>query len=777
MQIRYLLALLLLPYQVLADESATSIDASSQCLVEPPVPVPEATDLSQMAQQAQQEIKIVSDSSSAKMGDKASFNGNVSFSQGKRHIYADKAVLDQANERFDAEGNLLFQHDLFTIIADSLSAEMQTSSAELNEAQYWLHGQQIHGEAKKLEITQDNNLYLTKTNFTTCPPEDSSWLLEAESIKIDSEEEWGELWNARLKIGNIPIFYLPYMTVPVSDKRKSGFLFPLFSSSTTNGVEIATPYYWNIAPEYDLTFTPHYMSERGLFLKNEFRYLAGEAQQGQINAEYLGNDDMLSDKEDRYLYHWEHQGKLNDNWRVLANFTDVSDNNYFNDLDSDVLRATDNQIDRIGEITYFTRNWDISTKVQDIKVLGEDESPYQVMPQVSFNYRSPSLWRGLDFTLLTEATNFRHKDDEYASAQRLHIEPTLSLPFHGPAGSLTSELKLMQTNYWQDVHTTNLAKNLDDDVSRTIPQVRIHGQVNFERFTDYLGDDYRQTLEPQFQYLYVGHEDQSNIGLYDTARLQNDYDGLFRDRRYSGLDRIADANQVTLGLTTRLFDTHNKEAFKFSIGQIFYFEDSQVGLTDPSRPNQILDKDEDDESNSVFAAELNARAYNDWFIGGAIQYDTRHNDNKKSEVTLDFRPETNKLLQLSYRYVPDLINSNTNEAVNISQTGLRTAWPISDDWYIVGNWYYDLNEDRSVETYTGFQYESCCWAVRFSYHYHIKTNYEDDFNGNFNDREEFEKGFYLNFVLKGLGGSGPLGVSDMLDDGLFNYRKPLYLKN
>jgi LPS-assembly protein len=722
-----------------------------------------------------QQITIVSDRSSAKMGDKANFEGDVTFSQGGRSISADSATLDQANERLDANGNLVFQDSMFTVTADSLNAEMRKNNAQLNSAEYWLHGQQIHGEAEKLEITEDNNLHLTNTNFTTCPPGDTSWLLEAKKIKIDSSEEWGELWDAKLKIANVPVFYLPYMTIPVSEKRKSGFLFPLFSTSTSNGVEVATPYYWNIAPEYDLTFTPHYMSERGLFLKTEFRYLTGEAQQGQFNAEYLADDSLMPNNDDRYLYHWQHKGAINDNWRVLANYTDVSDNNYFNDLKSDILRATDNQLSRIGEIAYFENNWDVTARVQDIKVLGEDESPYQVMPQVGFNYRAPALWQGLDFNLLGEATSFRHEEDEYTTANRVHIEPSMTLPLHGPAGSLTSELKLMQTNYWQETRNSLLSNELDSTVSRTLPQVRIHGQINFERFTDYFDVNYRQTLEPQFQYLYVGYEDQSNIGIYDTARLQDDYYGLFRDRRFSGLDRIADANQMTLGLTTRLFDDHNRETFKFSIGQIYYLEDSKVGLTDPSLPNQMLQQE--NTSNSVLAAELNTKIYNHWFMSGAIQYDTKDHDNKKSEVTLDYRPQINKLLQLSYRYVPDLINSNTNESVNISQTGVRAAWPISDNWYIVGNWYYDLNESRSVETYTGFQYESCCWAVRLSYHYRIKTNYDDDLEPSFDDRELFEHGFYLNFVIKGLGGSGPLGVSDMLNDGLFNYRKPLYLKN
>lgn len=774
MQIRYLLALSLLPQLVLAEETELENQTSAQCIVEPPVPRLPVNNTDELALDLQ-EIKILSDRSEAQMGRQAKFNGDVSFTQGGRHIAADEAILDQQSERLDANGNLVFQDQMFTITADSLVAQMRNNSATLSGAQYWLHGQQIHGDAEKLEITPDNNLHLTKTNFTTCPPGDNSWLLEAEKIKIDSKEEWGELWNAKLKIGDIPVFYIPYMTIPVSDKRKSGFLFPTFSTSTTNGVEVATPYYWNIAPEYDLTFTPHYMSARGMFLKTDFRYLAGESQQGQLNVEYLADDNMLDKSPNRYLYHWEHQGAINENWRVLANYTDVSDNNYFNDLDSDVLRATDNQLSRVGEISYFESNWDFSARVQDIKVLGEDEKPYQVMPQLNLNYRAPNLWNGIDFDLMSEVTNFRHQENEFSTATRVHLEPSISYPIHGPAGSFTSEVKLLQTNYWQDDQGYVGNEHLDSQVNRTLPQVRLHGQINFERYTDYFNENYRQTLEPQFQYLYVGYEDQSNIGIYDTAQLQEDYFGLFRERRFSGLDRIADANQMTLGLTTRLFDDHNVEKLKFSLGQIFYFNDSRVGISDPSMPEETFTQE--NTSNSVLAAELNAQLYKDWYMSGSIQYDTKQSENKKSEVTLDFRPGANKLLQFSYRYVPDLLNTNTNESVNISQTGMRGAWPINDSLYLVGNWYYDLNESRSVETYAGFQYESCCWALRLSYHYRIKTNYDDDYNPTLDNRELFESGVYLNFVIKGLGGSGPLGVSDMLNDGLFNYRKPLYLKN
>lgn len=762
MQIRYFLALSLLPQLVLADDSPT---IASQCIIEPPVPRIE----SQLGTSTADinKIQIISDRSNAEIGKQAVFTGNVVFSQGDRHIAADEAILVQATEQFDANGNLVFQDNIFTVTADSLQAQMGSNRATLKGAQYWLNGKQIHGDAEEMQITMNNNLVLTNTNFTTCPPDNVSWLLEAEKIKINSEDEWGEIWNAKLRVLGIPVFYIPYMTVPVSDKRKSGLLYPSFSSSTTNGFEISTPYYWNIAPEYDLTFTPNYMTNRGLFTKTEFRYLAGDAQNGRLNLEYLGDDQMISGNHNRYLYNWQHKGSIDKNWRVLANFTDVSDNNYFNDLKSDVNRATDNQLSRIGEVSYFEHNWDISTRVQGIKVLGEDEKPHQVMPQVNFNYRATDFWNNLDFNFNSELTNFAHQDNDVNTATRAHIAPSVSLPIHGPSGSFTSQVKLMQTNYWQN--NNDPTQELDESVSRTIPQVRLNGQVNFERFIEWFDESYRQTLEPQFQYLYVGYEDQRNIGIYDTAQLQDDYFGLFRDRRFSGLDRIADANQVTLGMTTRLLDEHNQEATTFSIGQIIYLEDSKLGYED-----NIL---EHNQSTSVLAAELDTRLVKDWYLGTAIQYDTNTSDNKKTEVTLDFRPKANKLLQLSYRYVPDLLNSNTNNLVNISQAGIRGAWPINDSLYFVGNWYYDLNESRSVETYTGFQYESCCYAIRLSYNYRIKTNYDDNIGSALNDnRERFESGVNLSIIIKGFGSVEPLGV-DMLDDGLFNYRKPLYLRN
>ncbi|MBE8167345.1 MAG: LPS assembly protein LptD [Shewanella sp.] len=780
MKIRFFLALSLSPQLVFAQDIATTntevtiptqASTAGQCIIVMPV-APRRNNFTD-ADIESGDINVESDHAEAKMGKEAHFSGDVTFSHGQRQIYAEEATINRETQQLSAKGNLTLEDPRLTITADSIDAEIEANNAVMKGARYWIKGQQVHGAAQELEITPSNDLILSNSSFTTCPPGQESWKLQADRIKINSEEEWGEVWNAKLKIADVPVLYIPYMSIPISDKRKSGLLFPKFSTSTINGVEVALPIYWNINPQYDLTFTPNYMSNRGLFNKLEFRYLLDNDESGQLNLEYLPSDDSLANSPNRYLYHWDHQGQVNENWRFRANFTDVSDNNYFTDLDSDRKRSNDNQLIRVGEVNYVEKNWDLGLKVQDIKVLGMSDKPYQVMPQLTWNYRALDIFKNIDFSFYSEVSNFENKDNAQNSATRLHFEPSIMLPIYGPAGYFTTELKLYQTNYWQDdSHTAQAAQlsPLDDNVSRTIPSLRMHGQINFERTLQLFSEQYRQTLEPQAQYLYVGHQDQSQIGLYDTAQLQEDYYGLFRDRRFSGLDRIADANQFTVGLTTRLFDEHNKEQLKFSFGQIFYLRDSRVNL---NNSRSIVNQ----PSASVLAAELDAHIYNDWYLGSELQYDTKNRETKKTEFTLDFRPEANKLFQLSYRFVPDLLNTNTNNQVDIAQAGTRVAWPIKDSLYFVGNWYYDLKQKRSVEAYTGFQYESCCWAVRLSYRYRIKANYDDNFTPDIVEREQFESGVFLNFEIKGLGGSGSLGVTDMLNDGIFNYRKPLYLRN
>ncbi|SHI24855.1 LPS assembly protein LptD [Ferrimonas marina] len=730
-----------------------------QCLVK----IPDQVRVSeQPLDETDPAIRVQADRSDAQT-DAARFEGNVRLTQGARRIRTESAEVRQLEGTFSATGGLVYEDPSVVISADSLNADVDDNQARLDKAQYWLNGQQVHGTAESLQIDGEDSLLLTGATFTTCPQDDPDWLLEAKTIAIDAEEEWGQIWNAKVKIFDVPVFYVPYMTVPVSDKRKTGFLFPNISTSSKNGIDLAAPFYWNIAPNYDMTLTTQYMSARGLFLQTEGRYLQDWGA-GRVNLEYIGSDRLVDDAPERWLLHFDHGGKLDENWRLYGNYTKVSDDNYFNDFSSSVQASTDNQISREGEASYYTDNWNAAIRVQDIEVLGDSEKPFQVMPSLSLNYHQPDLYGPVDFAFSTELTHFAHKRDNHLTATRWHVEPTLTLPYQAPAGSLTSELKLMQTFYEQ----RDPNDQLEDFVSRTLPQFRLHGQVNLERDMTYRGDRYLQVLEPQFQYLYIPYEDQSDIGLYDTALLQEDYYGLFRDRRYSGLDRISDANQLTLGLATRFLDDGNRERAQISLGQIFFFSDPRVTLGEEETMNR---------SNSALAADLQLQASDHWFLRGGIQFDTESGHTNKSELLLDYRLSDNRLLQFSHRYVPDLGTDVEGNSIDINQAGVRASWPLTDEIYFVGNWYYDLNLDRSVENYAGVQYESCCWAIRLAYHRHLNTNYDDVDFTTINPRDDFDSGVSLKFVLKGLGSTGPLGVTDMLNEGLFNYRKPYYLRN
>ncbi|QIZ77822.1 LPS assembly protein LptD [Ferrimonas lipolytica] len=712
-------------------------------------------------------VRVNANRSEAVAGDSAKFEGQVQLTQGVRRITAEQAKVSEAEGKLTATGGIFYQDLGVSVAADSLSADMNASEAELSKAKYWLNGQQVHGDAKLLQITADDNIELTDATFTTCVADDPTWELEADSIILDSETEWGEIWHAKVNMFGVPVMYMPYMTVPITDKRKSGFLFPSIATSSDNGFDVSVPYYWNIAPNMDATLTTQVMSARGTFVRGVGRYLQPWGQ-GQVNLEYIGKD-REDDNQDRYLFHFEHAGKLDKNWRIFGEFTQFSDDNYFSDMDSDVSTNTDNQINREGEVSYFSDNWDMAIRVQDIEVLGDVEKPFQVMPSLTFNYYQHGIPANLNFDFNSELTHFAHRDSNHLTATRLHLEPTLSLPYQSPLGSLNAELKLMQTFYDQSGLNYQQNDDLDDQVSRTLPQLRIGGQMNFERDFQFKGNDYLQTVEPQFQYLYIPHEDQSDIGLYDTAQLQEDYYGLFRDRRYSGLDRIADANQLTVGLSTRVLDDGLHERGSFSIGQIFYFEDSEVSLGSEDEQRQ--------ESTSALAMEGQWQIDQRWALQGSFQFDTQSGDTNKTELSVDYQVDNDRMIQLSHRYVPDLGVDDNGDSVDISQAGLRTTWPVAKDIYFIGNYYYDTHLSRAVESYAGFQYESCCWAIQFSYYKELETNYEgEDFN-TIGRTSDYDKGFRINFVLKGLGSSGPIGVSKMRDEGQFNYRKPYYLRN
>ncbi|WP_440876198.1 LPS assembly protein LptD [Thalassotalea sp. PLHSN55] len=721
-------------------------------------PIPKYTPIAEDAEiEASNDIKILSKTAMIEKEQLALFTGGVTLINKNEKLIADELEINQAQAIIKAKGDVHFQNAGIDVSAQEFQASEQSKSTTLENTSYQLANNPGHGAAERIAINADGELTLSASTFTTCYGEIPDWQLKASEIRISAAENVGEAYNAQFRLFDVPVLYIPYFTFPVTDQRKSGFLNPKIGSSSNSGIEIETPYYWNIAENMDATITPHYMSKRGLLLATEFRYLS-DLQTGSIDIEYLNKDkEIVSNNDARYLARFQHTGTFSENFRVYADFTTISDDNYLTDIGSSHYNANDAYLYQIGELSYFGENWQTTAKVQDFEVLGDHIAGYRTVPQIDVSAEQNLPFANLIFDVYSELSRFESENPDLADANRYHVEAGLTLPLATPAWFVNSEVRLMQTYYQQDVQDNT--PSLEENVSRTLPKVRVHGGINFDRQMSF-NPEYTQTFEPQLQYLYVPNEDQSMIGLYDTAQLQDDYDGLFRDRRYSGLDRIAHANQLSWGVTNRILDPSHQELMRFSLGQILYFNE------ETTEDNRVISQTQE----SALAADVFFQLNRQWQFSGDIQYDTENSVTNKSQVNVDYHYSEKNIVQLNHRYTRDVSGSS------LEQLSLLTNVEINKDWQFIGRVTQDLQQKRSLETYAGFQYESCCWAVQFAFHRHINSYFEEPSNINEN-REEFDSGFMIRFIVKGLNKQGQIDTDNMLNSSIFGYKRPYFLNN
>lgn len=573
----------------------------------------------------------------------------------------------------------------------------------------------------------------------------------------------------------MPIFYSPYLQLPVGDKRRSGFLIPNAKYSTKNGAEFYLPYYWNIAPNFDATLTPHYMSKRGgVMWENEFRYLT-KAGTGLFEFDYLPSDKIYHDDHSndsnsrRWLFYWNHSGVVDQVWRFNADYTKVSDPDYFNDFSSKYGSSTDGYATQKLSAGYANQNFDATVSTKQFQVFDRDSSnAYSAEPQLDVNYYQNDVGP-FDTHLYGQAVHFVNSNSKMPEATRLHLEPTINLPLSNGWGSINTEAKLLATHYQQsNLDSYNAANGTDykDSVNRVMPQFKVDGKMVFERD---MQENHTQTLEPRMQYLYIPYRDQSKIGSYDSTLLQSDYSGLFRDRTYSGLDRIASANQVSTGITSRVYDAAAVERFNISVGQIYYFTEARTG------DDNINWENNDTRGSLVWAGDTYWRITDDWGLRGGIQYDTRLDNVATSSGTVEYRRDENRLVQLNYRYAsPEYIQATLPSYSTakqykdgISQVGMTASWPIVDRWAVVGAYYYDTNTRKSANQMLGVQYSSCCYAIR--------VGYERKINGwdNSSSESKYDNTFGFNIELRGLSSNYGLGTQQMLRSNILPYQSSL----
>lgn len=733
-------------------------------------------------------VTINADHAKGNYPDDAVFTGNVDIMQGNSRLQADEVQLHQKEAQgqpepvrtVDALGNVHYDDNQVILKGPKGWANLNTKDTNVWEGDYQMVGRQGRGKADLMKQRGENRYTILENgSFTSCLPGSDTWSVVGSEVIHDREEQVAEIWNARFKLGPVPIFYSPYLQLPVGDKRRSGFLIPNAKYTTKNYFEFYLPYYWNIAPNMDATLTPHYMHRRGgVMWENEFRYLS-QAGAGIMEFDYLNSDRVYDDEHPnddnsrRWLFYWQHSGVMDQVWRFNVNYTKVSDSTYFNDFDNKYGSSTDGYATQKFSVGYAVQNFDATVSTKQFQVFDTANSnSYSAQPQLDVNYYQNDIGP-FDTRIYGQAVHFVNTNDNMPEATRLHLEPTINLPLSNQWGSINTEAKLLATHYQQtnlDWYNNRYSTQFDDTVNRVMPQFKVDGKMVFERDMNMLAPGYTQTLEPRAQYLYVPYRDQSNIYNYDSSLLQSDYTGLFRDRSYGGLDRIASANQVTTGVTSRVYDDAAVERFNVSVGQIYYFTESRTG------DDNIQWENDNQTGSLVWAGDTYWRISERWGLRGGIQYDTRLDSVATSSSSLEYRRDEDRLVQLNYRYAsPEYIQAtlpsrySTSEQYKngISQIGTVASWPIADRWSIVGAYYFDTNVSKPADQMLGVQYNSCCYAIR--------VGYERKLNGWDSDKEHavYDNVIGFNIELRGLSSNYGLGTSEMLRSNILPYQNSL----
>ncbi|WP_417879999.1 LPS assembly protein LptD [Vibrio sp.] len=708
------------------------------------------------ADPAQETVNIEADSIYAEGKNKAVYQGDVIVTQGHKKITADKVTLNQSESSVVADGHVTMNDGQIKSTSHKAKSDFKGERIELHDTKYQLLCQPARGEATYI-LKDGQSIYTMKDgSLTTCPEGNKSWRVKASNIDIDNEEEEATFYNTRFEILDFPVFYWPYITVPIGDTRKTGFLYPSGGYDSKNGLEINVPIYFNIAPQYDLTTTVNYMQKRGVQFDNEFRYLTDGFGAGSIDFEYLHHDDLYSDKGSRWGLNFSHNGIYNRHWKFSVDYSRVSDNDYFSDLDSNIGNREDGQLLQAGEVSYRTDYSDTTLKVRDFQVLSSSQ-PYRLMPQLQYEYHRPDVLPHIDLEWNSHISRFETDDDDLPDATRIHLEPGVVVPFYAPWGKLTSEAKLMYTYYDQDLKNgSSASSDLKENASRTVPEYRMTGTLFLDNSQKWLGG-YTQTLEPRLQYLYIPEVDQDDIYQgYDTTLMQLDYYGLFRDMKYSSVDYIAPANQLSYGATSRFYDENYKERFNISLGQIYYINP------------------ENGEANlSAWALENEWNINDKWLFKGGVQYDGDVSELQLANSTLEYKLPFGGHTQLSYRYIAkSYIEDNAGSIGSqnnigkytrdgISQAGIVNSFTVAKRWSVQANYYHDLTEDYMLESLVGVTYNDDCWFLGLTYSRHqmspgnvyLDTVYPEP-------GPEYESKVSLNIGIKGLGQSAGVTYSD-----------------
>ncbi|MFZ9994128.1 MAG: LPS-assembly protein LptD [Steroidobacteraceae bacterium] len=676
-------------------------------------------------------VEVSSDGAALNLDGDALLSGRVEIRQGGRELSAEEVDYDSQSGVFAIGGTVRYR-DAQVIASGQSGRYSSGEGAQIDNARFELPERPAQGAADTLTIGIDGTLGLESVWFSTCPG-DPAWRIRASDIEIDTVQREGKGRNAAIEFFGVPILYLPYISFPVGDQRKSGFLFPNLGYSSRGGAEISVPYYLNLAPNYDLSLQPTLFGKRGIDMGARFRYLTSD-HRGDVELNYLPGDDIRD--QDRSWVRFKHRGYLSDAWRLDVKAESVSDALYFEDFATGAEGTSTTFLERVARIGYRDDHWRLLGEFQHFQTidpsLAEGERPFARVPALSAigDYKSAGRWP-LRYSLNAEIVQFAR--DDQLDGWRADIAPEISLDFDRPAYFIRPRFGYRHTRY--DLSTQFATPDLQP--SRSLPYAALDAGVRLQRQLQ-LGDLRRVTLEPRLLYLWTPYRNQDQLPIFDTGLPDLNFVQLFRTSRYVGADRVADANQLSTGITSRIFDLRSgRQLLSATLGQIHYFETSAVRL--PGEPVA--------RQRSDLVAEMDVTAWRNITLRLATQWDTSRSRQERSQVRLSYRPDEERALNLTYRF----------QRERLEQGELSGAWPIGKNWGVFSRLVYDLDGRSSLDRFAGVEYRACCWRLRA-----VARRFVSSRSG------ERETGLYLQLELNGLASVGS-GADAFLEQAIRGY--------
>ena len=723
-------------------------------------------------------LVIEADSATVVDVDTATLLGDVRVSQGPRSITSQQMSYERTRDEAQLLGGVTIRQPGMLIRGEEAKISTIEQQGKFSKARFVMHATHMRGEAESIEQQGPNRILLRNGAISSCEPDSNAWSLQGEELSVNQEKGQGYGKNVQLRLGGVPVFYLPYISFPIGDERRSGFLFPSISSSDDGGLDISAPYYLNLAPNYDLTLTPRLITGRGAMIEIETRHLS-KYFLSSLSASYLGNDSggnlttadgerLLNQNQgnNRWLFQVKQSGVGGGNWYSDIDFTKTSDTDYFRDLGTSSFAVSNTTyLNQSIEGGIAIDHWHLSARVQDYQTLLLNlDAPYRKVPELTADGHYE--YKGFDVDLKNQMTRFDHRDAQRLDGspiirgERFSSDYRIGRTYSNAGAYFRPEAGYRVLSYRLRSGDSDPLKN--ENITLAAGQFSADVGAVFE----HTGGEYLQTLEPRAKYFvrqYQNHDELYNATAsgqgvnFDTTTRNFSYGQLYRDTRFSGADRLDDANQVTVGLTNRWFGNDGHELFNVSLGRINHLQDRRIGLE-----REVPDA----TRSSEWALEFGAY----WRDGSSLFTNLLYDDETKQVARLSSgynyaSDDQLSLYTIGYTYLR--ADPEITESEELDQLDAAFVSPISRQWFAMGRANYDIENRQELETFLGFEYNNCCYRIRVLARRWLDSNIA---NLALDNDPVFDQGLFFELHLKGLGGSGAK-LNQILEDAIPGYRR------